>query len=112
MAKETKSLKGRTVPSEAIRAAVKAGRAATEGGDNDRQAFTAAVLAAVDNMAQMGAGYRVGEEDPNRDGDRGCDESFYNEYGHTKWVCTMDEEHDGPHVAGDGYIIRAVWEAM
>lgn len=110
MAKEIKSTKGRTVPSEAIRAAVKAGRAATGGGDNDRQALTAAVLAAVDNMAQLKSGYRVGEEDPNQDGDRDCDEYFYDLHGRSKWVCTMDEEHDGPHVAGDGYTIVAVWE--
>lgn len=51
--------------------------------------------------------YAVGDPDPTPDfgeHQQGCYQR------HDIWVCTWPVGHEGPHVAGDGENICAVWE--
>lgn len=77
-----------------------------EGTRENLRAVLAAALAALDGPVPVP--YRVGDPDPTPDvsaDDAGtCEASDGSGY-----VCTWDAGHDGPHVAGDGAGICAVW---
>lgn len=43
-------------------------------------------------------------------GSYGCGEEFYDADGDATWTCSRDEDHNGPHAAGNGSYICAVWQ--
>lgn len=54
--------------------------------------------------------YQVGDPDPTPYLKRGfCGDDQVSDF-ESRFCCTWPEGHDGPHVAGNGETIVAVWE--